>query len=326
MSKYVFRPWSPIFFELFDKERERLASHLKKALAIEHVGSTAVRDLGGKGIIDIAIAANREDVEAISQQLQTLGYEFRPSFSTPERFYLIIYLPDPEEGTRRYHIHLTFPESSEWKGLIGFRDYLRAHPEDVREYAALKQQAALESSQEGALYRKIKEPIIRKIHAMIDGDRWTVRPWQKADLEPVMDLFQQVVHTTGAKYYRPEQIQAWAPREGLDREAWLSSLEQNISYVIEIAGTITGFGDMTRAGHIERLYVHPKYQGQGMARALMKKFEEDAKALGLKTLTMDASIIAMSLLRRFGYEVVRKYTKLHRGVEFTNYFMQKKLN
>lgn len=171
MNKYVFKPWSPLFPGLFDKERERLAPHLRKVLAIEHVGSTAVRDLGGKGIIDIAIAVNKEDMEATSQQLQALGYEFRPAFSTPERFYLIIDLPDPEEGTRRYHVHLTFPESSEWKGLIGFRDYLRTHPEEVREYAELKQQAALESNQEGALYRKIKEPIIRKIHAMIDfGD------------------------------------------------------------------------------------------------------------------------------------------------------------
>ncbi len=168
MSKYVFKPYSSIFPELFNKEKDRIAPHLKKALAIEHIGSTAVCNLGGKGIIDIAIAVNKEDMDATSQQLQRLGYEFRPTFSTPDRFYFIIYLPGPEEGNRRYHVHLTYPESSDWKGFISFRDYLRTHPEEMQEYAEMKKQAAREANQEGNLYRKIKEPIFQKINALID--------------------------------------------------------------------------------------------------------------------------------------------------------------
>ena len=168
MSKYAFKPYSSIFPELFNKEKDRIEPHLKKALAIEHIGSTAVCNLGGKGIIDIAIAVNKEDMETTSQQLQSLGYEFRPTFSTPDRFYFIIYLPDPEEGNRRYHVHLTYPESSDWKGFISFRDYLRAHPEEVQEYAEMKKRAALEANQEGDLYRKIKKPIFQKINSLIN--------------------------------------------------------------------------------------------------------------------------------------------------------------
>ncbi len=156
--------------------------------------------------------------------------------------------------------------------------------------------------------------------------RLTLRPWKEVDLESVMQLFQEVVHTTGAKYYQPEQVNAWAPQEGGNRSAWLESLTQNISYVVEVAGVIVGFGDMTHAGHIERVYVHPKYQGQGVARALMRKFEDEAKKLGLQKLTADASVIAMPLLKRFGYEIVQEYCKTHRGVEFINYLMQKHLN
>jgi putative acetyltransferase len=154
---------------------------------------------------------------------------------------------------------------------------------------------------------------------------WVLRPWQEKDLDPVMKLFQEVVHTTAAKYYESEQLNAWAPREGLNKAAWLDSLRQNISYVVEISDRIVGFGDMTYAGHIERVYVHPKYQGQGIARSLMKKFEEEAKKLDLDKLTTDASVIAMPLLKRSGYEVVQEYCKIHRGVEFTNYLMQKKI-
>jgi GrpB-like predicted nucleotidyltransferase (UPF0157 family) len=166
MKKYVFKPYSKIFPELFNREKERILAHIKNQLLIEHVGSTAVPGLGGKGIIDIAIAVDKKDMAEVTQQLQNLGYEFRPAFSTPDRHYFIIYLPDPEEAQRRYHVHLTYPENSEWVEFIGFRDYLRHHPEELEEYAQMKKQAALESNQEGERYRKMKEPMFKKIHAL----------------------------------------------------------------------------------------------------------------------------------------------------------------
>jgi len=168
MKKYVFKPYSHIFPELFDKEKARIAPHLTKALAIEHVGSTAVCNLGGKGIIDIAIAVQKENMEATSKQLQSLGYEFRPTYSTPDRLYFIIYLPDPEEGNRRYHVHVTYPASNDWEGLIGFRDYLRTHPKEAQEYAAMKSQAALEANNEGDQYRKLKDPMFKKFSALVE--------------------------------------------------------------------------------------------------------------------------------------------------------------
>ena len=168
MKKYVFKPYSKIFPELFRKEKERITSHIKTALEIEHVGSTAVPNLGGKGIIDIAVAVKKGDMDSVSKQLQSLGYEFRPAYSTPDRFYFIIFLPDPEEESRRYHVHLTYPQNSEWKEFLGFRDYLRNHPEDLQEYAEMKKRAALEANHEGERYRKLKEPMFKKISSLIN--------------------------------------------------------------------------------------------------------------------------------------------------------------
>lgn len=171
MSKYVFKPYNLIFPDLFNKEKARIAPHLHSSLSIEHVGSTAVPGLGGKGIIDIAIAVDKSDMEEVKSKLQGLGYEFRPSFSTLDRFYFIIYLPDPEEGSRRYHVHLTYPSSQDWKQLIGFRDYLRAHLEAAEEYANIKKQAAKMANEDGEQYRKMKEPIFQKINAFIKDSR-----------------------------------------------------------------------------------------------------------------------------------------------------------
>lgn len=168
MKKYVFKPYRKIFPELFQKERARITSHVNLQLIIEHIGSTAVPDLGGKGIIDIAIAVDKENMESVSRQIQAMGYEFKPTFSTSDRLYFMAYLADPEEENRRYHIHLTYPENSEWKEFLEFRDYLKSHPKEAQEYAKLKEQAALEANGEGEKYRKLKEPFLKKINSKFD--------------------------------------------------------------------------------------------------------------------------------------------------------------
>lgn len=167
-NKYVFKPYSTIFPELFQKEKERITPHLKGVVAIEHIGSTSVPGLGGKGIIDIAICVNKTSMEAHCQALQSLGYEYRPAFSTQDRFYFVIYLTDKEAQTRRYHIHLTHPENKQWHEFLEFRDYLKSHPQALQEYAHVKKQAAHEANNDGKRYRKLKESIIQHIGSSIN--------------------------------------------------------------------------------------------------------------------------------------------------------------
>jgi GrpB-like predicted nucleotidyltransferase (UPF0157 family) len=163
MRKYVFKPYSENFPELFVKEKQRIISHIRKSMVIEHIGSTAVPNLGGKGIIDIAIAVDKNEMNSVSEQLQKLGYEFRPMHGSLVSIFLRADLPDPQEGIRRYHIHLTYPQSKDWEDFIDFRDYLRTHPDEAPSYAELKKKAAEEVNEDGAKYRAIKEPIFRKI-------------------------------------------------------------------------------------------------------------------------------------------------------------------
>ena len=160
MKKYVFKPYSNRFPELFEKEKRRLINGIKENIAIEHIGSTAIPNLGGKGIIDIAIAVNKEYIKSISKQLQKTGYEFRPTASTSDRLFFRIDLPDKEEGQRIYHIHLTYLKSKDWEELISFRDYLRNNPEEARKYAKIKKKAALQANEDREKYIKIKEPTI----------------------------------------------------------------------------------------------------------------------------------------------------------------------
>lgn len=166
-QKYVFKPYSDRFPQLFLAEKKRLLQRIgERCVDIQHVGSTAVPGLGGKGIIDIAIAIDSDDFDAALRQLKALGYEFRESGSTKERLFFRVDLPD-DEGKKRYHVHLTAPESCEWKRLIAFRDYLKKHPESLEKYAELKKKSASEVNGNGILYRKLKEPFFQEAFSHI---------------------------------------------------------------------------------------------------------------------------------------------------------------
>jgi putative acetyltransferase len=142
-------------------------------------------------------------------------------------------------------------------------------------------------------------------------------------LESIVQLFCNVVHAIGPKYYTREQIDAWAPQNRDDQEEWMKSLSENITYVVEEDYRIVAFGDMTLDGFIDRLYVDKNYQGRGIASSIFQKFEEDARKLGLTQLTMEANIIIKPLAERRGFEVVREHRKMRRGAIFINYIMRK---
>jgi GrpB-like predicted nucleotidyltransferase (UPF0157 family)/predicted acetyltransferase len=282
VKKYVFKPYSKIFPELFQKEKERISPSLKEALAIEHVGSTAVPGLGGKGIIDIAIAVSKANMGSASKQLQDLGYEYRPTFSTPDRFYFIIYLPDPEEENRRYHIHLTYPENNEWKELIGFRDYLRHHPEELQEYAELKKQAALEANHEGDRYRKIKEPMFEKIRSLTNNFncKERSRKTMKITLSKATQDDKNTIQNLGRFYvYEMSRycgfLPTWeTPSNGLFECIDLSSYcekPDKYAFLVKVDAELAGFVLINKVGstpdvdwNIGEFFIVSKFQGKGV--------------------------------------------------------------
>lgn len=163
MKKYVFKPYHDYYPTLFDEEKQRLNQALGKGVIIEHVGSTAIPGLGGKGIIDIYVAVPKEKLTYYSQLIQQDGYEQKDSGGDKERVFHQKDLIHKSHGVIRYHLHLGFPESKSWKQTLAFRDYLKGHPEDVKKYTEIKKEAASKSDQIKEKYMAIKEPFIKEI-------------------------------------------------------------------------------------------------------------------------------------------------------------------
>lgn len=162
MEKYVFRPYSDEYSILFTQERLKIIEELDPQAHVEHVGSTAVPGLGGKGIIDIAISVSRQDILRTKTQLEMAGYEFREQASSPTRFFFRIDYPY-DNSVRRIHVHLTEVDSRDWKEMILFRDYLINNPEAMEQYAELKRRGVDKALGDGQKYREYKEEFIRDI-------------------------------------------------------------------------------------------------------------------------------------------------------------------
>ena len=152
-----------------------------------------------------------------------------------------------------------------------------------------------------------------------------IRKFVTDDLKAVIAIFCDSIHAIASRYYDPAQIEAWGNSNTIDQERWLKNLLSNITYVAEDEKKLIAFGDMTYQGYIDHLFVHKKYQGTGAAQRIFRKLEETARKLNLQELTTEASIVAMPVAKRLGFEILEKQIKIHNEIEFTNYRMRKKL-
>ena len=162
MQKYVFRKYNPEYQAFFTLEKKNIVKALSSTAKIEHVGSTAILNLGGKGILDIAVGVSKSKFAEAQKKLEKAGYEFREKASYPERSFFRIDYPY-KNRKRRVHIHLMKFNGQDWKEMIGFRDYLLKHPEAVELYVKIKKEGVKKAFGDGEKYRKHKEKFIENI-------------------------------------------------------------------------------------------------------------------------------------------------------------------
>jgi GrpB-like predicted nucleotidyltransferase (UPF0157 family) len=152
-------PYSPDAPDLYSVEAARVAAAIPAALAVAHVGSTAVPGLAGKPTIDIAVGVPTLQLEdADFRRMEALGYAYGGDNGLPQHVFR-----KGEAVPWAYLVHVVEHEGAMWRDYLGFRDHLRAHPGDARAYAALK--ASLLRGREGWYSGREKEAFIAPIVA-----------------------------------------------------------------------------------------------------------------------------------------------------------------
>lgn len=149
--------------KIFEEIKRFVCNAIPYKIGVEHIGSTAVPGLGGKGIIDVLIIAKKGDMQKIVEILESKGFRYNPGGgSPPERLFV--------SGPFRYrgrdlhiHIHITYFGSKEHIDKILFRDYLRRHQEEARRYYELKKRWSEEAGEDRAKYTKLKTAYILEV-------------------------------------------------------------------------------------------------------------------------------------------------------------------
>lgn len=145
--------------ERFDALARRAAEALGElVMAMEHVGSTSVRGLAAKPVIDLDVVVRREDVQRAIERLASIGYAHRGDLGMPGRE---AFRTPP--GEEKHHLYLCVPESPGFRDHLLFRDYLRAHPEAAREYADLKRRLAEQHRDDPEAYQNAKSAFIDEV-------------------------------------------------------------------------------------------------------------------------------------------------------------------
>ncbi|WP_061860146.1 GrpB family protein [Priestia megaterium] len=131
-----------------------------KAISIEHIGSTSVKGLGAKPILDIMVGVrNLEEVDDFIEPLSNIGYEhvFHREFPNRRFFRKGLW----RAGT--HHLHIYKYESEEWNNNILFRDYLRKYTDIRDQYNQLKLKLAQKYTFDRVAYTEAKAPFITDV-------------------------------------------------------------------------------------------------------------------------------------------------------------------
>lgn len=144
----------------WDEEAVRTIKILKDilgnvAIEIEHVGSTSIKSIKTKPIIDIAVAvADFSDILCFNREFEGHGFYYRYAMDDKDNILrgeidftaidvrqLLYACGGYYDGTSKlqtHFIHVVKAESTEWRNYIKFRDYLNSHPLVAKEYENLK--------------------------------------------------------------------------------------------------------------------------------------------------------------------------------------------
>lgn len=129
-------PYDPRWQEEFAAASRELHDTVGTSIpAVHHVGSTAIPGLCAKPVLDILVSVvDLEGSLELVQDLERLGYEFRPAEEIPDRHYF-----RRRRGTARtHHLSLAEPTSRYHEVTLAFRAALRGDAAAARRYGELK--------------------------------------------------------------------------------------------------------------------------------------------------------------------------------------------
>ncbi|WP_226779175.1 GNAT family N-acetyltransferase [Oceaniglobus trochenteri] len=162
---------------------------------------------------------------------------------------------------------------------------------------------------------------------MTQQQQWpdiVLRPYRPDDATGCFALFRLAIHAGTSPHYDAAQRAAWAG-SGPMGDAWHSRLAAMHTTVAQQAGGIVGFMSLRGDGYLDFAFVHPDLRRSGLAVRLLDRTLEQARRLGLRHLTTDASHLARRFFLKHGWHEVAAQQVQRDGVMLENFRMARSL-
>ena len=146
---------------------ERLKLILKDiAVDIQHIGSTAIREIQAKPIIDLVIGVS-DFPELLERNpvLEANGFLYRSQDHPDQHLYVC-----GDDRFITHHLHAVIYRAEAWNHYVNMRDYLNTHPDEAAAYSELKQALAIQYANDRMTYTSMKSDLIQQILA--HADQW----------------------------------------------------------------------------------------------------------------------------------------------------------
>ena len=147
--------------KIFENVKKVLKNKLDENIPISHVGSTALKGMYGKNIIDILIGASCEsEFLSIATILVDLGYIPSKRNSCDYQFFANT---SCETHSGDIHIHLVIINTLRYKEFIVLRDYLINNKIEAKKYLDFKRNLILNGITDRNDYKKIKSDYVSNL-------------------------------------------------------------------------------------------------------------------------------------------------------------------
>jgi len=153
--------YDPRWPELYAREEARIRSVLgDRVVEIHHTGSTSVPGLAAKPVIDITLVVpDSADEPAYVPDMEAAGY--RLWIREPHWFeHRVFKGPDTN-----INLHVFSPGCQEVERMVGFRDWIRTHPEDRELYEGTKRELSTRTWAYVQNYADAKTEVVEAIAA-----------------------------------------------------------------------------------------------------------------------------------------------------------------
>ncbi len=154
----------------WEEEYKQVYAELKQCwntniLGIQHIGSTAIKAIYAKPILDVAVklqSIHKMDIGA----LECLGYEYCGARGGSENYHLFVLRGENQISLR--HIHCYDKSEKEFDLLVRFRDYLNAHINVAKQYEHIKKELAQKYPNDRIAYTAGKAEFIHSVYDRIE--------------------------------------------------------------------------------------------------------------------------------------------------------------